>query len=906
MDSLFKWLALRPIACVLTVALATAFWAQYLPDLKVDTSANGLIIKDSPAAGVYEEVKRTFGDDTMLVVVYKAPDIFIEPVLQSIEDLTLAAEQIDGVSRVISLSTASNLKGSDGYLNTELLMPYVPSEPEDIQQIKEDALGNQLNIGEVVNASGTLAAIQLSIESRPDDVDFDTELVNEVEALLVEQRNVLGSDVTIYQAGSPMVKATILDYMSRDMKLITPLALFAAAITLLFFFRSPGAIVLPAVTGAVSVVLTLGFMAFMGFALNPITLIIPALLLVIGSTEDIHILSEYASGIRSGMEKRQAIERMARRCGFVILLTSLTTVAGFLTIVPNQIPMLREFAIGASFGITANFIITVLLAPAVLRVLDIPASYRRPEPAFMEGLRETLISWATTRRRLVFWVFSGLIALSVIGTSLLYVDTNYLLFFRKDAPVRVAFRDLSENLSGASVFYVVVDSKVENGMQDPEILSDVAKLTDFLSKKYDGVLSFDTLIRKSHQEMNEGDESFYSVPESEELIAQYSILMNPEAMERFIDFDYQRTCLVVRSSAGGSREINTEIPSIRNFINDNLSRNLDIEITGEIILVAQASDTISQEILLSILYMLVTIFVLISLLFFSVRAGLRSMIPNVLPILVNFGIMGFMGIPISASTFPIAIIALGIAVDDTIHFMVRFSKETKKTSSNEEAIARTISHELRPVFSTSVALCLGYIALTSAEFGSIAQFGALSAVTMLTAFIGDLVLTPALLLSTPIITSWDLLGSKVKTEILKTSPFFNGLNPGQIKRAVLMGVVDGFKDGETMLTQGETGRFMYVILSGKADVKILSENHTETRVAGFSQGDIVGELSLLADIKRSANVTAVGDVDVLRIDADTLERIAKRFPRFGYKIYQNLSAIVAERLMTTNKALADS
>ncbi|NKB62230.1 MAG: MMPL family transporter [Gammaproteobacteria bacterium] len=904
MDRIFKWLALHPIFCIVISISICIFFGRHILDLKIDTSANGLIIDGSEESDFYNDVKAVFGDDVSMTILYKADDVFTQPILQSIEDLTLEAGQLDGVSRVVSLSTVSNLKGGDGYLNTDPLIPYVPNDSEAIALIKHDALTNGLNIGEVVNEDGSVAAIWLSIEARADDMLFNNRLVREVETLMERERQKLGGKVRLYQVGSPLVKTSILDYIERDTKFVTPISLLAVTIVLLFFFRSMTAVVLPVVTGVLSIVTSLGFMALAGYALNPVTIIIPSLLLVIGSTEDIHIISEYVYGIREKLDKQAAIIRMSMRCGLVIFLTALTTVAGFLTVVPNEIPILSEFAISAAFGITINFVLTVLMAPTIFHILKVPKSFKEPEPPFMNGLKDMLVALSARHRKYVFIFFSLVVDLSVFGGSKLFVDTNYLLFFRGDAPVRQAFRDMSQDLSGASVFYVVIDTGRKDGLYQPGVLNDIAKLSDYLDSKYDNVMSYDRMVRKSHQEMNEGQQIFFAIPDSEDLIAQYSLLMDPESLSRFVDLDFQKTCILVRSTLGGSRKLNAELPKIHNFIDTSLSHRLDARITGEVVLIGQASDTISREIIFSIFYMMIAIFVLISLLFLSVKAGLLTLLPNVLPILVNFGIMGFMGIPLSASTFPVAIIALGIAVDDTIHFMVRFSRELQNTTDNEIAIARTISHELRPVFSTSTALCLGYSALLFAEFGSIAQFGFLSAVTMLVALIGDLILTPTLLITNPLITSWDLFRMKIKSDKLKESLFFKGLTRGEIKRVALVGTVVEFKKGENLLEQGQTDEHhMYIILSGQAEVKVQNENGQSSRMTTLNEGSIVGEMSFLSGQDRTATVTALSGVDVIHVDAKMVEQISNRFPLLGVKVYKNISQILVQRLDQTTKNL---
>jgi hypothetical protein len=245
--------------------------------------------------------------------------------------------------------------------------------------------------------------------------------------------------------------------------------------------------------------------------------------------------------------------------------------------------------------------------------------------------------------------------------------------------------------------------------------------------------------------MNNGDPAYFTVPDSSDLIAQYTLLMNPETLNRFADFDFQVANIVVRSMIAGSREFESHLPAIRKYVDENLPADLKVRITGETILIHKTSDTISREIVNSLFFMAISIFIIISLLFRSLKIGLIAMVPNLLPIIGIFGVMGFLGISLSTSTLPVAVIALGIAVDDTIHFMVRYFHEIGKKSDNLAAIINTIRHEIRPVTCTSSALFLGFSVLMLAEFGSVSQFGLLAALAMLIALIGDLLITPALL-----------------------------------------------------------------------------------------------------------------------------------------------------------------
>lgn len=906
MNTIMLWITRNPIAAVICVLVITALSATQLPALKMDTSANGLLIEGAEDTLFYEEVKQTFGDDENISVIYKATDVFQQPILQSIEDLSFELQTIDGITRIVSLTTVNNLAADeDGFLNTDTLLPYVPDTKEELEQVRRNSLNNELIHGEVVNAQGTVAAIQLSIRGNADDPMFGQKLAAEIEQRLVQQREILGPSVRLYQIGNITIGNSMMDNIFQDLLFITPLSLLVILIILFSFFKSGTTVLLPLVTGVLSVIVSLGMMSILGYAINPISLIVPSLLLIIGSTEDIHILAEYEQGIRDYKDKAIALKHMALRSGLVIFLTTLTTFAGFMTLSSNAISIISEFGIAAGLGIVANFVITILIAPPLLAYLSIPKSFVEPDKPFLTTARDALITISEKHRKKILGLCLLFITSSGVSALFLEIDSNYLLFFRDDSPVRQLVDEANEDLSGANAFYVIVDTKQEGGLQQPNNLKAIAKLTDFLDERYSTVVSYDRFVRKTHKEMNGGSNDYDHVPDDADLISQYTLLMEPETLERFADFEFQKAAILIRLNFLGSSQFNKDIAQIQAFIDQELPRNLDVTITGGSVLIAQTSDQISREILLNLALMLTVIFIVICGLFVSVKAGLLAMIPNTLPLIGAFGAMGILDIPLSTGTFPVVIIALGIAVDDTIHFMVRFSKEMKHTTNNEVAIAQTIRHELKPVLGTSMALILGFIVLTFAEFRSIAEFGMLSAITISLALIADLIVTPALLISVPLITYWDLLSLSMSQNVIDNSPLFKSLTTREIKRFALMGNIENKKSGELLIRQGDAGNSMLLLLKGELTILVDNPQGQSIEVATAAPGDIIGEMSLLSDDRRSASVRVKSDAQLLKIDAHVLDKVDRSYPRMAIKIRKNIAQILVERLKKSTQNYID-
>jgi predicted RND superfamily exporter protein len=899
---LMRWIVIHPVIGWVIILIVTAVFSLGLGRVTSDSSANGLFIKGNQNVLDYYQAKEVFGEDVILTIVIKAADVFQAEILETVIQMTYEAEGLDGVFRVVSLATASDLDGSSGILNTASLLPYVPDTPEELAELRTRALNSEIYRGELLNARGTATAIHLFVEDRPEHQGFNERLVAAVQEMIDQAEARLGPDVSIYQFGSPFLKTNILDSIRRNVLILTPAALLAIFLVLLMFFRTARAVVIPLVTGLLSVVWTVGFMGLFGFAVNPVSVMIPPLLIVVGCTEDIHLLAEYGAALRAGLDRNSAILQMAERGGLAILLTCLTTFVGFVTLVPNSIPMLREFGIAVSFGIAANFLITIILVPGMLRW------FRPYVPAIKRGkgllqMEESVVVQSGLRHRQAILV--GLLAFILVAvglSSLVHVDTDYLRFFKEESEIRRNYQSLSKDLVGGTNIMVILSADEPGAMQSPRILETVVRLSDFMAGQYDKVLGYSDFLRKIHQEMNGGDPAYFVLPSSRELISQYTLLMNQDDLTRFVDYDYRSTCILVRADLSGSSVINAEVAKIQHFIDTELTKDLHYTITGEPVIVSGTSDTISRELIVNLGNVLCAILLFISILFMSLKAGVLAMVPNIVPIVATFAAMGLMGIPLSTSTFPVAIIALGIAVDDTIHLMVRYSKEIKLQDSNTTAMIRTIHQELQPVMSTSLALMVGFMVFLLSQFGATVEFGLLATIALGTALLSDLFITPSLLLTTPLITSWDYIKLKVSGDLAETSPMLRGLSLREIKRVAAMAAIREFSSGEMILREGEEGRDMFVLLSGSATVR---SRKTGKVLSAVQRGDVVGEMAFLTGAHRSADVVAMGEVEALEINAATLDRLRMRFLGVAVKVFYNISRLLSDRLRETTTSLVD-
>ncbi|MFQ5902437.1 MAG: MMPL family transporter [Candidatus Binatia bacterium] len=906
MRKLLSWIVDHPLPTAIVLVLSSALFFSHLGSIEFDSSAEGLMVEKDPARDYYEESKKMFGDDNLTVVMVKTEDVFTSEILQLVREVTDAVTVLDGVTRVESLVTVNRIKGEGEFLNTDPLVDYVPGpeEVKELQRIRRDALGNYIFINNVVSKDAKTTAINIYNESRPKDKDFNRRLASQIEEVVKGKKG----NFEIYQIGYPLTKTTFSQFIQNDMVTFIPLAGFVLLTALFFSFRSPVGMAVPLATALLSIGWTLGFMSWLGYPVNVITSTVPAILIAVGSTEDTHIIAEYFQALKEGRPKRDAIHHAMQSVALPIFLTSLTTILGFGSIAINKITILKQFGIVSAFGLFANFLITLMVVPTILNILGAPRRPRekttegKTKSDFLDNLLHRMGGINLHNKRAVGIITVVLTLISLAGISMIVLNNDFISFFKKSSFIRVRTDDAHDRLAGMLNFYTVIETHRENGLKEPAVLKQVADLQSFINtvEGVDKTTSLADYVKVMNREMNNGDKKFEAVPDNEQLIAQYILLMDQSQIGKYTNYNYATGNIFVRHNISSSWELSRVLEGIKKYAAENMTRDLAVKFTGEGILINSAADSMAAGQVYSLSIALTTIFIIMTILFTSFKAGFLSLIPNSIPIILNFGLMGWFGIPLNAGTCMVAAIALGIAVDDTVHMMVRYNREMKVSGEqSENVLYNCLQGEGRPIIFTSIALFFGFGILVFSNFNPDIQFGYLAALVMVYALLADLLLTPVLLSTTQLISLWDVIGTKLAKDITKVSPLFQGMKNIQARRLVSLGGLVNFKGGDQVIKQGQEGNEMYVILNGRARVTVDTPQGTR-ELQILKQGDIFGEMALLQKTVRSANVVAVDDAELLKIDNKSLDRISKRLPRVATIMYANISRILSDRLRQQN------
>ena len=889
------------------VLLASVLLGFFAADVRIDGSVESLLSQDDAESRYSREARRVFGSDEVGVVGVLADDVYTPEVLRTISRLTERLAAIEGVDEVLSLTNAVDPIAD--VIDPPRLIERIPTEPADLDALRATLADRPIYLKNLVAEDGTAAAINLFF------ADLDDAAARRVDAAVtavLDAERRAGPE-RLYYTGLPRFKVYAAQALAGDLRLFLPLTLAAVIIVLFACFRSWRGVVLCGLTVGLSLVWTLGAMVLAGRSLSLGSIALPPLLLVLGTVYSLHLVAEYADVAAQGGTPRDVVLETLRRTGPPIVITAGTTMLGFLSLAVSPLPSIRDMGVFSSLGILVALLLSLTFVPALLSRFRLPARKSQAPGRDVAGVLHA------AGRLAIRWRWSVIAVCAALGVAATWhlfsvrADSDFQDFFRPGDPVRVATDAINAHLVGSMAFSVVIDGEEKDAMKRWDTLRRVKDLQQYVDglpgvEKTVSFVDYCELLDRGAQAGrgglpgDEGSEAppagppttFWQEPSQLRAVLQL-VASSPTSFRSVVNPDFSRTNILVRTSLSGSGAISALADQIRAYADARFPSDLRARPTGNLILLTRTTDDIVTGQIRSLSLAAGVIFVIMSAMFLSARVGLIAMLPNLFPILVFFGLMGVSGVPLNLGTSIVAAVALGLAVDNTVHLMTRLSREVHAAPDQETALLRTLGSVGKHSLYASVILFLGFVTLAGSTFVPIQQFGLLSAATMAFSFAADVLLLPALLATTRIITLWDVLYLKLGRDPQKTIPLFAGLRPIQAKIVTLMGELRTFAKGEPLMRQGEPGREMFVLVNGRADA-VLTAGGESRLLRTMHRGDVIGEMALIRSHPRTADVIAADDVEAIAVDERFLARMQRRYPRIGARIFLNIARMLSDRL----------
>jgi predicted RND superfamily exporter protein len=582
------------------------------------------------------------------------------------------------------------------------------------------------------------------------DLDLDGKIAALLDAEIRDGRH-------FYVAGRPHVRAQAYHTMVRDLVRLIPVAVVVAALTMWFMTGSLFGVLIPLASCVMSTLWVFGAMATLGIDVNLITLVLGSMMICIGSVYGVHVYARFEVHAASEDDADQPALACLRYARTPVLMAGVTTCIGFAALLLAAIPATNELGWFSILGVSSVTLLSLTFVPAAMSLIPLPLhkdaatdgiAISRWFNVKLARILDTFERLAVDRSSTVlgFWAVATVAA--VVSIPQITIDTDVITFFKTDSKVRTDFKAVNNLITGTVPIYVMLEGPGEGSFREPANLRMVEALQSRLEALpgVRQVLSSVDFVKLASGAMEAKPQSEGRIPESRAAVAEATFLLPKSQLRRFTTSNHSRVNLIVRTGRAGSAAIRGLEADIHQALRDaELPDAFTTAVSGNAVLLNRSADGIAGNQATQVGFAALAIFILISAIFGSVRVALIAMAPNIAPVLIFFGILGTGIAPLSLPTSLIGSIALGIAIDDTMHFLVAYQAQKSLGRNAEEAARHCIRHVGRPIVLTSIMLVVGFSMILISGFATLQEFGMLTAFTMAICLVTDLLLLPALL-----------------------------------------------------------------------------------------------------------------------------------------------------------------
>jgi len=894
----FRTIPLRaPRFTLAVIAVLTLVFGYFARSITVESSVENLLPADDPDRLYYHDVRQVFGSEEATLVALFTDNVFTPETLAKVDRLSSQLGAIKGVREVISISTVKGVEVGDMGLRVGTLMHELPKTPAEVDAFRARVLEEPLYVGNLVSADATATGILVLFDNMSDEEFVRRDIDTQINILVNQARG----PEQIALTGLQTLKIMGTDMMRQDLVRYLPLSLLVIACVLIWAFRRVRGVLLPLAAVLVGIIWTAGFIVLSGGSISMGSLVLPPLLVAVGIAYAVPLVSRYYGGLSTGRPRREVVRAAVEALRLPLAIAAFSTVLGFVTLACNSTRAISDFGLYAVFGVATMYFVTLGLVPASLMLLPDTRPLRRDYHRVIGWCIERTSQWAATHRRAVLLAAGIASAIALTGAMRVHVRTDYLSFFNPASAVRIDSSRIADKLGGTQPIYVVVDGDAPQAISRLETLAATRDLQDFIMQQpgVESALSLVDYVAIAQKALNPDAKT--RIPASQGDLSQLLLFLDPADVKPVVTSDYSRANIIVRSQLSGDMDVGAFSRAIEEYGRTRFRQGLGVHVTGVIALLNRSADALAHGHLAGLWQMLLVLLLLMSLLFLSLRAGLLSLVPIVMPIALLFGIMGWAGINLNISTCMIAVIAIGITVANTIHYLNTLNAEIHRAGSEVVAL-RNVSRSVgEPIFFASMTLAAGFAVLCLSSFPPIRHFSLLAAVTMVMALVADLLVTPALTMTTRLITLWDLLYVKLGPQPHREIPLFEGLRPFQARMVVLMSHFASAVPGTLLTKRGELKSELYILLTGRVEVR---RREGERVIRRMGRGEVIGEMGLVRDRPRSADLTVSEPTEYLVLDGAAVSRIRRRYPRIAATVMLNLTRILSDRLDDTTEQLA--
>ncbi|UCH81805.1 MAG: MMPL family transporter [Nitrospiraceae bacterium] len=738
--------------------------ASQIPSLIMDTSAEGLLHKDDPALMEYESFRRQFGREQMIIIGLKPADVFDAAFLRLLKDFHEALEEeVPHVGDISSLVNAEYIHGDEDDVTVEELLDRLPETDAEMNELRTRILNSPLYRDTVISEDGTFTVIVLepahfSAASENKNILLTEKERSEFfESVRVISDRFRTTDFPVYLSGDITVEEVLKKMTMNTMLRFTVLTSLVIVIVFTILFRRVSAVLLPVIVVNAALLSTVGLMAVFGAPVTLNSTVLPSFLLAVGIGDSVHILAIYYKHLKRHGDKNAAIAFSLGHSGLAVVMTSITTAGGLMSFVNSGIAPVASLGIFAAVGVLLALIFSVVMLPAMLAVTPVRNRGVSTDHTAQSGLDRFLAGVgdvATAHPWKIVFISCIIFIASLVLALQLKFSHNSLNYIREDVPIRIDTELIDKEMKGTFNIEVVLHTHREHGLYEPDVMKKIEHIQRMFQemvvsdRSVGRAMAVTDIVKEINSALNNEKPSEYRVPDSRELIAQELLLYEiggGENLDELIDRDYMKSRITVRGPWVDAVAYDKALVSLDAELKSLNEGETTVSVTGLVSIIVRTLSAIIRSMGESYLIAGIVITCMMIFLIGNIRMGLCSMAPNFLPIVLGLGLMKIIYIPLDYSTIMIGGIAIGLAVDDTVHFMHNFRRYYHRCGDAREAVRQTLLTTGRAMLFTTIILACGFFILLLAELKSTNNFGIITGFTIIMALLADFLLAPAIM-----------------------------------------------------------------------------------------------------------------------------------------------------------------
>ena len=740
------WLVL-----ILFLIMTAGFFKVMKNNSRMETDLDDYMPQNHPAFVYSNQAEEWFNiKDGIIIAIENQDGIYNYETIQKVKDLTKSLQKMKEINKddVTSLYTADNIIGTEDGMDVKAFYKKAPETDAELEQLQANVRNNEMVFGRLVSTNEKVTIIIAEIA---DDV-FSQEFYHRI----LEIAKGYESPEIIHVAGRPIIEGTMAYLGPRDMKRMVPIVIFVIILVLLIVLRSFKSTLFTMLVVLFSTVWSFGLMAALGIPIYAISTMIPVMLIAIGVADGIHLYSHLHLFMIKNPDatKKEATLDMIHGMWKPVVMTSVTTAVGFISLLTSQVYPIKYFGIFTAFGVMMAMVFSLALIPAGLMAFGLPKwkKQKNNSDEKKNNFASTFSANIIKHKYVTIIATAAVIIISITGIGKVWINSSFLDKFEKESEIVLTDKFINENFGGTSSLNVILDSKENDAFKNPVIL----KAIDSMQQDVDGTLeivgnsfALTDYLKRMNKVMHADSEKYNTIPESQDLVAQYLLLYemsgDPDNLWKVVDYNYKKANLTFQLKSDNSKAINSAIAVIEKHIPELEKLNVELKYAGSGYKGLVFTDLILKGQISSLFLSLIIVIILLSLMFKKITAGLIGSVPIVITSIISFGVMGLLNIPLSTTTALLSSIAIGIGIDYAVHFLERYKIYAAETGDKYLTSRQTMQHSGRAIVFNAAVVIAGFLVLLFSVFPPNRALGALVSLNMFTSFLGTVTIMYLLL-----------------------------------------------------------------------------------------------------------------------------------------------------------------